>query len=95
MANIAKKVSWSGRGDDRGERTPLMNGAEEVKYNNRQVPDRQAISIYLTVTILNITFINRLDCCLIRLTRCMHAKYAQVMLVGGLAETESMIVTLH
>ncbi|XP_056609081.1 H(+)/Cl(-) exchange transporter 7 isoform X1 [Triplophysa dalaica] len=36
MANIAKKVSWSGRGDDRGERTPLMNGAEEVKYNNRQ-----------------------------------------------------------
>uniref|UniRef100_A0A673IZW9 Chloride channel protein n=1 Tax=Sinocyclocheilus rhinocerous TaxID=307959 RepID=A0A673IZW9_9TELE len=38
MANIAKKVSWSGRGDDRGERTPLLNGDEEVKYN-RQVPD--------------------------------------------------------
>uniref|UniRef100_A0A672LCK7 Chloride channel protein n=1 Tax=Sinocyclocheilus grahami TaxID=75366 RepID=A0A672LCK7_SINGR len=38
MANIAKKVSWSGRGDDRGERTPLLNGDEEVK-NNRQVPD--------------------------------------------------------
>uniref|UniRef100_A0A672L5X3 Chloride channel protein n=1 Tax=Sinocyclocheilus grahami TaxID=75366 RepID=A0A672L5X3_SINGR len=36
MANIAKKVSWSGRGDDRGERTPLLNGDEEVK-NNRQL----------------------------------------------------------
>uniref|UniRef100_A0A672L6S5 Chloride channel protein n=1 Tax=Sinocyclocheilus grahami TaxID=75366 RepID=A0A672L6S5_SINGR len=38
MANIAKKVSWSGRGDDRGERTPLLNGDEEVK-NNRQSLD--------------------------------------------------------
>uniref|UniRef100_A0A671RS71 Chloride channel protein n=1 Tax=Sinocyclocheilus anshuiensis TaxID=1608454 RepID=A0A671RS71_9TELE len=35
MANIAKKVSWSGRGDDRGERTPLLNGDEEVKYNRQ------------------------------------------------------------
>ncbi|XP_073689288.1 H(+)/Cl(-) exchange transporter 7 isoform X1 [Garra rufa] len=35
MANIAKKVSWSSRGDDRGERTPLLNGAEEVKYNRQ------------------------------------------------------------
>uniref|UniRef100_A0A671PKB8 Chloride channel protein n=1 Tax=Sinocyclocheilus anshuiensis TaxID=1608454 RepID=A0A671PKB8_9TELE len=33
MANISKKVSWSGRGDDRGERTPLLNGAEDGKYN--------------------------------------------------------------
>lgn len=39
MANIAKKVSWSGRGEDRGERTPLLNGAEDGKYN-RKVPDR-------------------------------------------------------
>lgn len=31
MANIAKKVSWSSRGDDRGERTPLLNGAEDNK----------------------------------------------------------------
>uniref|UniRef100_A0A8C0YBJ1 Chloride channel protein n=1 Tax=Cyprinus carpio carpio TaxID=630221 RepID=A0A8C0YBJ1_CYPCA len=36
MANIAKKVSWSSRGDDRGERTPLLNGAEDGKYSNRQ-----------------------------------------------------------
>lgn len=53
MANIAKKVSWSSRGDDRGERTPLLNGAEDVKYN-RQVtlPDRpyrqQKYDIYRT-----------------------------------------------
>lgn len=51
MANIAKKVSWSSRGDDRGERTPLLNGAEDVK-NNRQVPDRpyrlQKYDIYRT-----------------------------------------------
>uniref|UniRef100_A0A8C1Z7W0 Chloride channel protein n=1 Tax=Cyprinus carpio TaxID=7962 RepID=A0A8C1Z7W0_CYPCA len=37
MANIAKKVSWSSRGDDRGERTPLLNGAEDGKYSNRQL----------------------------------------------------------
>uniref|UniRef100_A0A4W4H2A8 Chloride channel protein n=1 Tax=Electrophorus electricus TaxID=8005 RepID=A0A4W4H2A8_ELEEL len=38
MANIAKKVSWSGKNDEtRGERTPLLNGSEEVRYN-RQVP---------------------------------------------------------
>ncbi|XP_073689289.1 H(+)/Cl(-) exchange transporter 7 isoform X2 [Garra rufa] len=37
MANIAKKVSWSSRGDDRGERTPLLNGAEEVKYNRQEI----------------------------------------------------------
>ncbi|XP_051569810.1 H(+)/Cl(-) exchange transporter 7-like [Myxocyprinus asiaticus] len=35
MANIAKKVSWSSRGDDRGERTPLLNGAEDVKYTKQ------------------------------------------------------------
>ncbi|KAI2666349.1 H(+)/Cl(-) exchange transporter 7 [Labeo rohita] len=35
MANITKKVSWSSRGDDRGERTPLLNGAEEAKYNKQ------------------------------------------------------------
>lgn len=39
MANIAKKVSWSARGEDRGERTPLLNGAEDGKYN-RKVPDK-------------------------------------------------------
>ncbi|XP_036445690.1 H(+)/Cl(-) exchange transporter 7 [Colossoma macropomum] len=32
MANITKKVSWSGRGE---EGTPLLNGAEEVKYNSQ------------------------------------------------------------
>ncbi|KTF86100.1 hypothetical protein cypCar_00015400 [Cyprinus carpio] len=36
MANIAKKVSWSSRGDDRGERAPLLNGAEDGKHSNRQ-----------------------------------------------------------
>ncbi|KAK7167603.1 hypothetical protein R3I94_001864 [Phoxinus phoxinus] len=35
MANIAKKVSWSARGEDRGERTPLLNGAEDGKYNRK------------------------------------------------------------
>ncbi|RXN26642.1 H(+) Cl(-) exchange transporter 7-like isoform X2 [Labeo rohita] len=37
MANITKKVSWSSRGDDRGERTPLLNGAEEAKYNKQDI----------------------------------------------------------
>ncbi|XP_072549298.1 H(+)/Cl(-) exchange transporter 7 [Salminus brasiliensis] len=32
MANITKKVSWSGRGE---ESTPLLNGSEEVKYNRQ------------------------------------------------------------
>ncbi|XP_064813912.1 H(+)/Cl(-) exchange transporter 7 [Oncorhynchus masou masou] len=38
MANITKKVSWSSRGDESGggERTPLLNGSEEVRYT-RQV----------------------------------------------------------
>ncbi|XP_026058023.1 H(+)/Cl(-) exchange transporter 7-like [Carassius auratus] len=35
MANIAKKVSWSSRGDDRGERTPLLNGAEDGKHDRK------------------------------------------------------------
>lgn len=35
MANISKKVSWSSRGDDRGERTPLLNGAEDSKFNRQ------------------------------------------------------------
>ncbi|TRY97091.1 hypothetical protein DNTS_027281, partial [Danionella cerebrum] len=35
MANITKKVSWSGRGEDRGERAPLLNGAEDAKYNRQ------------------------------------------------------------
>ncbi|XP_059413986.1 H(+)/Cl(-) exchange transporter 7-like isoform X2 [Carassius carassius] len=37
MANIAKKVSWSSRGDDRGERTPLLNGAEDGKHNRKDI----------------------------------------------------------
>uniref|UniRef100_A0A8B9JBQ4 Chloride channel protein n=1 Tax=Astyanax mexicanus TaxID=7994 RepID=A0A8B9JBQ4_ASTMX len=32
MANITKKVSWSGRGE---ERTPLLNGSEEVRYSRQ------------------------------------------------------------
>ncbi|XP_017562440.1 H(+)/Cl(-) exchange transporter 7 [Pygocentrus nattereri] len=32
MANITKKVSWSGRGE---EGTPLLNGSEEVKYTRQ------------------------------------------------------------
>ncbi|XP_066499009.1 H(+)/Cl(-) exchange transporter 7 [Hoplias malabaricus] len=32
MANITKKVSWSGRGE---ENTPLVNGSEQPKYNTQ------------------------------------------------------------
>ncbi|XP_029632133.1 H(+)/Cl(-) exchange transporter 7 [Salmo trutta] len=37
MANITKKVSWSSRGDESGggERTPLLNGSEEVRYTRQ------------------------------------------------------------
>uniref|UniRef100_A0AAZ3RV73 Chloride channel protein n=1 Tax=Oncorhynchus tshawytscha TaxID=74940 RepID=A0AAZ3RV73_ONCTS len=37
MANITKKVSWSSRGDESGggERTPLLNGSEEVRYSRQ------------------------------------------------------------
>uniref|UniRef100_A0AAY5EDM5 Chloride channel protein n=1 Tax=Electrophorus electricus TaxID=8005 RepID=A0AAY5EDM5_ELEEL len=46
MANIAKKVSWSGKNDEtRGERTPLLNGSEEVRYN-RQVPGLSCLASY-------------------------------------------------
>jgi len=47
MANIAKKVSWSARGEDRGERTPLLNGADDGKHN-RKVPDKQCRLAYIT-----------------------------------------------
>ncbi|XP_045075915.1 H(+)/Cl(-) exchange transporter 7-like isoform X2 [Coregonus clupeaformis] len=41
MANITKKVSWSSRGDESGggERTPLLNGSEEIRFT-RQDPVR-------------------------------------------------------
>ncbi|XP_076839677.1 H(+)/Cl(-) exchange transporter 7 isoform X2 [Brachyhypopomus gauderio] len=40
MANIAKKVSWSGKNEEsRGEETPLLNGSEEVR-SSRQDPVR-------------------------------------------------------
>uniref|UniRef100_A0A4W5JME0 Uncharacterized protein n=1 Tax=Hucho hucho TaxID=62062 RepID=A0A4W5JME0_9TELE len=37
MANITKKVSWSSRGDESGggERSPLLNGSEEVRYTRQ------------------------------------------------------------
>ncbi|XP_046893292.1 H(+)/Cl(-) exchange transporter 7 [Hypomesus transpacificus] len=37
MANITKKVSWSSRGDESGggERTPLLNGSEDVTYTRQ------------------------------------------------------------
>ncbi|XP_067089542.1 H(+)/Cl(-) exchange transporter 7 isoform X1 [Osmerus mordax] len=37
MANITKKVSWSSRGDESGggERTPLLNGSEDVRYTRQ------------------------------------------------------------
>ncbi|XP_067089543.1 H(+)/Cl(-) exchange transporter 7 isoform X2 [Osmerus mordax] len=38
MANITKKVSWSSRGDESGggERTPLLNGSEDVRYTRQE-----------------------------------------------------------
>ncbi|XP_041725950.1 H(+)/Cl(-) exchange transporter 7 isoform X2 [Coregonus clupeaformis] len=37
MANITKKVSWSSRGDESGggERTPLLNGSEEIRITRQ------------------------------------------------------------
>uniref|UniRef100_A0A4W4H6I5 Chloride channel protein n=1 Tax=Electrophorus electricus TaxID=8005 RepID=A0A4W4H6I5_ELEEL len=53
MANIAKKVSWSGKNDEtRGERTPLLNGSEEVRYNRQCHEQSLLLSLSLCPALL-------------------------------------------